>query len=83
MGPEGWFGQAMRRKLVATVQGSGVCRTLFVHAGLLPRMLEVCFRMSVLLYPNDDELGCSPMRSIASDPRFKAAVSENLMNYFS
>lgn len=41
MGPEGWFGQSIRAKPAATVQGSGLCRTLFVHAGLLPNMLEV------------------------------------------
>lgn len=54
MGPQGWFGKAMRSKLAATVQGSGACSTLFVHAGLLPNILEVGCRMPVRLYSDDD-----------------------------
>lgn len=37
----GALGDAMRSKRIASVVGNGACRTLFVHAGMLPAMMKV------------------------------------------
>eukprot|EP00892_Ulva_mutabilis_P011251 jgi/Ulvmu1/8499/UM044_0033.1 len=41
MGAGGALGDAVRRKRIAAVAGAGSCRTLFVHAGMLPAMMKV------------------------------------------
>ena len=37
----GELGDAMRSRRIAAVAGAGACRSLFVHAGLLPAMMKV------------------------------------------
>lgn len=37
----GALGDAMRSRRIAAVAGAGACRSLFVHAGLLPAMMKV------------------------------------------
>lgn len=41
MGPEGWAGRLLRSRKTIAVVGEGACRTLFVHAGLLPDALAL------------------------------------------
>jgi hypothetical protein len=41
LGPGQWFGDLIRNRPAATVLGDGACRTLFVHAGITPDVLQV------------------------------------------
>jgi hypothetical protein len=41
LGPGQWFGELIRKRQAAAVVGDGACRTLFVHAGLLPDVVQV------------------------------------------
>ena len=36
-----WMGDLLREREVVAVEGKGSCRTLFVHAGLKPALLQV------------------------------------------
>lgn len=42
MAAGGALGEALRSKRIAAVAGSGACRSLFVHAGMLPGMMKAC-----------------------------------------
>lgn len=39
-------GKALRRRDAATIVGKGLCKTLFIHAGLSPLMLKALLRQS-------------------------------------